>query len=234
MPAEEDSPASGPPAQSSPMSKTDVALVDCDGVLAGFFEGMAELVLRTAGVEILPEDFSGSWSFSTELEEVLKRKGCIDPNVMCAHVRQEMMAPGFCLGLPLLGHAVEMVESLWGTFDRVLIVTSPYSSNPTWMEERCVWLNRHLGVERKDVVLTDSKEFVYGSLFIDDKPENVRSWGARWGGGTRSVTPALLWGTPFNRKDDAGLRRVDGWEALLSIIDGLQPPRNAGWSYASQ
>lgn len=201
------------------MANTDVVILDCDGVLSGYFEGFCDLVMEHAGVSLCAEDFSGNWDFSKELEDVLRQKGVLDPNMVAARIRKRMREPGFCLCLPVYPYAQQMVECLQRVFDRVLVVTSPLTGSPTWMEERSQWLLQHAGVSRKDVIHCDDKQFVYGSLFIDDKPLNVRTWGSRWGRGSKRVTPALLWGTPFNRKDTSDLRRIDGWEELQGIVE---------------
>lgn len=59
---------------------------------------------------------------------------------------------------------------------RVVWVTSPWYSSPTWCSDRITWLNKHFGSGTSDVVFTSDKTLVKGLTLVDDALHNVISW----------------------------------------------------------
>jgi 5'(3')-deoxyribonucleotidase len=133
-------------------------LLDCDGVLADFVAP----VIAWAGGDPYTRDSITDF-------DILKAWGIehrqSDLDAMCA-------VPGFCESLAVIPGAQAAVERLRRNFE-VVIVTSPYSNVPTWTSERITWLNRHFGIDKRDVVFCKRKELVRGDALVDDAIHNL-------------------------------------------------------------
>jgi len=200
-----------------------ILLLDCDAVLSDFFAGVARVCMEETGLDLRTEDFSGEWSFTREIEDVLRRKGDLQPAMSASKIRTRILQRGFCANLPPLPGARESLASLQEMVE-VIVVTSPMEHASHWRQERVEWLRREMGLPDEAVILCERKDLIFGDLFVDDKPTNVRRWRDRWGSGTRAVTPALLWDTPFNRRNTSDMRRVMGWSDLLQVVESRCAP----------
>ena len=139
------------------------------------------------------------------------------PHVLRARVDAHVIRPDFCSLITPRTEAIEAVAELRQIAD-VYVVTSPWTSSPTWVYERTRWIERHFGIPPKNVIHTAAKHLVHGDLLLDDKPSHVESWGERWPDGF-----ALLYGMPHNR-DAEGLTRVD-WDDVITVARALVAAR---------
>lgn len=202
-------------------------LVDVDGVIADFVQGVLDVVYQETGLLIYPADIT-EWDFLRNLDSILKEKGLSNAISYAARIRQRVLQPGFCAGLKPFPEAVETLNKLKEKC-KVTLLTTPFFGNPYWKEERTVWAQKHLG--RVDVVHIRDKSPHWGDVFIDDKPDHVRAWGKRWSTGPVNASPALLWDTHQNRST-TDLRRITTWSEVTELIEaqihGL-PGSTCGW-----
>lgn len=120
------------------------------------------------------------------------------------HVIHSVMEhPGFYAELEPLPGAVEALDQMmWNGFE-VLIVTSPWPSNPTCASDKIDWAVKHFGKPwAKRVVITSDKTVVVGDYLIDDKPTitgylNDPAW------------RHILFDQPYNREIDQP--RMSDW-----------------------
>lgn len=196
-----------------------VALIDSDGVLSGFVEGVYRLVREEAGTTLCDQDFSPSWNFLSELPRVLEAKGVSKANVVTSQVLRRMEEPGFCLSLPVLPGSVDAMKRLASKY-QLYIATSPWWSFPHWMPERTRWIQQHYGLSASRIIHISDKHLLRGDLLVDDKPSTVRKWAAINDCTNPAFSPALLWSTYFNQGDEGtGLRRVGSWEEVFALAD---------------
>lgn len=194
-----------------------VALINCDGVLAGFYQGVFRLVKEETGVELVESDFPPTWGFLNELPRVLAAHGVSKSNVATSQVLQRMSEPGFCASLPPLPGAIDAMHRL-STRYRIYIATSPWWSFPHWMHERTRWVQSHLGFRASSVIHLSDKELLRGNLLLDDKPDTVRKWAAVNHCQNPAVSPALLWHTYFNEGEPSDdLRRIRTWAEVFEL-----------------
>ncbi len=182
----------------SPGSKPTVVL-DCDGLLSDFL-GAAELVLHHMLREYCPMRNAPEWS---------PWQKYIPGDSAQAEFADMLGQRGVCAGMKPLVRAEQMTQ-LREIAD-VVVVTAPWPNSETWMSERSEWLYKHYQIDK--IVHTADKEYVWANFFVDDKPENVRAWNARWG------TGGYLWDTPQNQHA-TDLPRLLTWGALLALVRG--------------
>lgn len=86
---------------------------------------------------------------------------------------------------------------------KVLFCTSPWTNCKVWDNIRRKWLKENFdALGREDIIITAAKEFVYGDIFIDDKPSTVKKWYNRW---NKFECKALLYESVFNINDPEAL-----------------------------
>lgn len=126
--------------------------------------------------------------------------------------------PKWWRDLPVVEGAEEGVQAFQNAGHRLFFVTSPYESCPDWHSARVEWLSRNFGIHSDQVVATRSKQWVYGDVFIDDKPGMVKAWSRRHRHGHAYV---------YYREEvpSEGLRQFT-WhpDVLRSVINLLEVP----------
>lgn len=138
-------------------------LLDCDGVLADLVGRLCEeLALR--GFKKTPEDVKHvqlALSYSAE-------------EMRASH--EIMSAPGFCHGLAWYEGAREFVRDLTKHNFETHVVTAPFKTSPTWMNERLAWLAPEVPSERVHFVAGKYKHLFRGDVLVEDHPTTAHDW----------------------------------------------------------
>ena len=178
-----------------------IFLVDVDGPLADFVAASLEIINEGLKTPYVKEDIKTYKIFKTIPEEYRPKwlKRC--------------QAPGFCQTIPVVDGAREAVKWMreWG---QVKIVSAPMWDAPTWVYDRCKWLEA-LGIDRGEIHFTDDKAGVDGDVFIDDLSGNLTSWANRHPSGI-----PVLWGMPYN-EGCVDFSVVSSWGEALVHLRGL-------------
>lgn len=108
------------------------------------------------------------------------------------------------------------------------IVSAP-SRNPDSATDKIRWCERHLGINRRRVILTGQKHLLRGDVFLDDWKDNLLRF--------REANPAAFIGTihmPANAAAPVNFRAMDhtnyvaAWgaltDAVASFVRGLRNP----------
>lgn len=183
-----------------------IVLLDCDGVLADFVEGLCS-ELASRGFQRRPEEIL-HWdlSLSLELEEL-----------RAAH--DIMSTPGFCHSLSWYRGAREFVSRLPA---EVHVLTAPFRNGATWMHERMSWLAGSVAADRVHFVAGKYKHLVRGNVLVEDHPQNAVEWLDAHPSGV-----AVLIDRPWNRPGAAEwtlhrrMYRAESFERALEIVEGL-------------
>lgn len=178
-------------------------LLDCDGVLSDFTSSAIAVVNDMFDTKYKPEhvtafDFTASLGLAREQGAAVKRR--------------IGSTPGFCLHMRPYPGAREAIAEL-RKLAEVYIVTSPWNSNPTWMHERELWLERHVGIPHSQVVHTSAKHLVRGDVFVDDKLEAVERWQCE-----HARSSGVLWRTMHNIHESWIGRTANSWDALIEMV----------------
>ncbi len=181
------------------MSK--IVLLDVDGVLCDFVSGVMRSVATCSDERADLSD----WDFLGKLSSHAKRAYLADS-----------AKPGFCYGLEPLPGAVTGVQQLLADGHDLVAVTAPLLHCPTWEGERRAWLWKHFGIAAREVIFTSRKDLVHGDVLVDDKPEHVKDWSARWG------KTGVLWAQAYNKKhasrDGTSIIRTDDWQHVREYL----------------
>lgn len=180
-------------------------LLDVDGVLCDFIDGVLDLVHETTGRRHTREhvtafDFAASLKLSRDEAALVKKAISYRAN--------------WWSSLPVLDGAQLGVERLREVAE-VFIVTSPWNSCPTWLHEREAWLKRHFQIPHSHVLVGSAKHIVAGHMLVDDKTETLRDWSRAHGhlGGI-----GVQWQTPHNRADEWAGLSTQSWDELLGWV----------------
>lgn len=165
-------------------------LLDCDGVLADFLS----TVLREAGTGKEPKDIT-DWDL----------KKCLTPDEHRRVSRTLSESPHIAREMDVMPGAQAAVLAMRDYGFTVVVVTSPWISNPTWEHQRRKWLGRHFGVRPDDIVSTASKHLVDGAVLVDDKLSTVERWQQ-----TRD-RPAVLFRHPY--APATSIASIDAWDS---------------------
>lgn len=176
-------------------------LIDVDGVLCNFIVKCVNFVNRKKNACVKYEDV---------IDDIIKYswwdKEC----------EKFVQAPGFCSDLPLIEDAQWGVKTLRAFGEKIIFVTSPYKSSPTWCFDRTQWLVEHFQADRDDVILCHDKRYVNGKVLIDDKPKNVYDWEEY------QYQPGILFSQPQNVKlgkyDSHKFTRANSWKEVVNIL----------------
>lgn len=186
-------------------------LLDVDGLIADFTTPYLMCVRMATGRHI-PDDWEAStWDVAEDLG--LSEQEQKDADML-------MAAPNMAYLFNPLPGAVEGVNRLIAVAD-VCFVTAPFRLSPTWVFDRSRWLEKFFGEHGKKVVPTHEKHRVYGDIFVDDKPANVREFKKAW-----PTSSALYWSTQRTRQPD--LVNVSSWQSILlevQIRSNAQVPK---------
>lgn len=131
------------------------------------------------------------------------------PKELHARAHELMNSSEFWRDMPVKRGAREAVDALRRMGHEIIVVTTPWASCPTWESERRDWLKRNLDIPRRNVLMGERKDLVFGDVLVDDKPANVSDWYAAWG------RPAVIVNVPSNAAFE--------WEWRAdSVLDGLE------------
>lgn len=138
-------------------------LVDLDGICADLLRRVLGVIHRDWGVELRVEDIT---TFQVPNHV---------PGMSRSQFYKILNRPGFFDNLPLIDGALEAVHALRdGGRNEVLICSSP--AGPDSARGKLTWCERHLGVPRKQVILTNRKTLIDADWIIDDRPETLEEW----------------------------------------------------------
>lgn len=171
-------------------------LLDCDGVLADFVGGAAEVHGKSA--EIMSWDFWHEWGLEPE----------------------EFWAPlatrEFWLGLKPYRWSNDLIDGLRSA-GNVSIVTAPMHLNT----EICVgakldWLESYFGIRPEDVIFTRKKWIMAGRnrVLIDDSDDNC---GKFWNAGGSAIIFPQPWNVSAGRNYQHVLNQVSYMGGSISV-----------------
>lgn len=166
-------------------------LLDCDGVLADFWEGAYKAHNRPYNVdEVKHWDFWETWGITAE------------------EFWEPLRGEAFWDGLPKYPWSDKLYDELC-ELGRVVIVTSP-SNCPYASTGKTKWLQRNFGVRPKDIFIGGNKDLMArpSNLLIDDYPVNIEKFKAE-GGHT------ILFPQPWNGNDGDYLTVLDEAERMI-------------------
>lgn len=93
------------------------------------------------------------------------------PEEIVVAIQEIMDRPGFYDELSPIEGWVDAMHEIQDEGHEVFIVTSPWVTNPTCVQDKFNWVARHLGEEwRSRVIITKDKTLVRGDVLVDDKP----------------------------------------------------------------
>jgi|SRR5690606_32734157 len=175
-------------------------LLDVDGVIADFNGLYLKIVEYLFGIKASAEmltDWSGGKSLGLSAAQE-------------AEVTKVLVGPGMAYMIEPYQGAVTAVRHLAEKAE-VFFVTSPFLGSRTWATDRYEWLKQHFGALANNYVSTSEKQVVYGDVFVDDKPDNVKKWSKAW-----PSKVALLWDCPHNRLEPQ--IRALGWPDVFRFV----------------
>lgn len=181
--------------------KPQVIVFDCDGPLNTFDEEFLEITRPiTTQEELLA---LGDWDIFKLLSRDELNYGF-----------KILAEAGFWGNLKPKQSAQTMIEELRREGHTILFCTAPWEGCKDWDNVRRDWLKKHFNAKgREDVVITSAKEFVWGDVFVDDKPANIIKWNARW---MSKGSKSFLYETLSNKHDKTA---VELWPRVR-VIDG--------------
>jgi len=188
-------------------STPQVILLDCDGPLNMFDEHFLKIARpHTTQQELLN---LGDWDYF----KLLSRDET-------AEAFRALSKSEFWETIPPRPSAIATVNELRDRGHTIVFCTAPWEGCKTWEHIRRNWLKKHFNAKGKeDIIITAAKEFVYGDIFIDDKPENVLKWNKRW---ISKGCKSFLFETLSNKNDATAvdlyprISVIDGkWEAIV-------------------
>lgn len=131
------------------------------------------------------------------------------PQAVVDAIQAIMDHPGFYAELHPVEGWIDAMHEIAADGHEVFIVTSPWLTNPTCVQDKLDWVAWHLGEKwRERVIITKDKTLVRGDLLVDDKPEIHGVATPSW--------EHILFDQPYNR----GLqqRRLLNWADWRSLI----------------
>lgn len=188
----------------------EIILVDMDGVLADYTQG----VLDSMGLhypEMIRLPYEAHVEFDTHK---------VYPTELHEQIRELTYRKGFFAGLKPIEGALEGIQWLTEEGYDIRICTSPLRRWQHCVAEKYEWVAAYLGsgfVER--MILTRDKSLVWGAYLIDDRPNPAEH---------AVVSPPwihLLYDQPYNR-NVTGIQRVT-WRELIrtGIVHNIKEER---------
>lgn len=181
---------------------TKLILVDQDGVLADFEQGVHHLWQQKFG-ECLPLKGVRTHFYLADDLPDLKNE-----------LYQIYSEVGFFEHLPPMDGAIEALNWLVDHGYDVRICTAPINAYRNCVAEKFMWVERHLGLDwTKRMILTKDKTWVRGDVLIDDKPYVTGSLPALW--------THWLYDQPYNRQIDKPRicwTDTDTWRSLVQAL----------------
>jgi len=184
-------------------------LCDVDGVIADFTGLYMNATEQALGYRFRREDLK-EWDIGKAMhlsqDEKNKVHGILD-------------MPGMGKHLQPYPNAVAGAKKIMGMVDEFYFVTSPLSSNPTWVMDRDEWIDKYFGKgQSKKIIYTHDKYPICGSFLLDDKPQHISEWKKEWPNGV-----GIIWDQPYNDTGDAkqGVR-VYNWSQVELLVKGMR------------
>lgn len=184
------------------MARRTRVLLDVDEVIADF----VGYYLKVAGRKMFQE-YNHSQVTQWCIPEALRL-----PDWAKREVDYELRRPGTALKLEVLPDAKDAVIAMSEIAD-IVFVTSPYVGSQTWANDRYEWLRHHFGDLAEHTVFARHKAPIVGEVFVDDRPENLKSWIAE------NTGAAIVWDKPHNQEFDHPLvKRMNQWEDVIRTV----------------
>jgi 5'-nucleotidase len=174
-------------------------LVDMDGVLADFEGAFLDIYRRNyPDKPFIPLAERNSFYLRDQYAPELR-----------SFIEGIYNSPGFYLDLPLIKGSAEGLQEMISTGHDVWICTAPSSSNPTCIQDKFDWLNRHFGSDlTKKLIVTGDKTIVRGDILIDDRPEVTGAQEPSW--------QHILYSQPYNANITSKRRLTwDNWRSVI-------------------
>ena len=180
-------------------------LIDADGVLCDFINPFLDMANKVTGLNKTVHDLAG-WDMLP-----------MYPPEKHAEILENLVKPGWCLGLKPYPGAREAVEELRTMF-KVYCVTAPWTSE-TWCWERTKWLIDNMGFDKHEVIHAHDKWLIHGHTLIDDKAETLVKWCEATGMVGILITQPYNKG--FNCDAYPSIWRADNWEQVLEFVQEI-------------
>lgn len=182
--------------------KRKVILVDMDGVLADFEQG----ILNASEQKFHP----------SQVIPLTERKSFFVvqdyPLQLRPSVQEIYKTPGFFENLPVIPGGRESLEQMKALGHEVFICTMAIVQYDNCVLEKYNWVAKHLGEEwTEKMILTRDKTLVRGHILIDDKPHYRGVQEPSW--------EHVLYDAPYNRSI-LGKRRLT-WETWQDVLAEL-------------
>lgn len=177
----------------------EIALIDCDGVLADFVGHILSYIESS----VTPDKIE-NWNLFSHLPSKDRKRASAALN---DHL--------FWRTLPVLDGAPEGVKAIRDKGYHVVVMTSPWNGCPHWHEARLSWLQDQFQVSFSDVLVGHRKYMVDASFFLDDKPQNIEHYKRHFG--HRRI---YLMDHTYNKGCTTGIRVT--WDTLPGLIPSLK------------
>lgn len=130
------------------------------------------------------------------------------PEVVQA-IEEIMNHPGFYANMEPIEGWIDAMHDMRAEDHDVFLVTSPWLTNPTCVQDKLDSVAHHLGEWwRGRVIITKDKTLVHGDFLIDDKPEISGVHTPSW--------EHILFDQPYNA--DFPQRRIEKWSDWRETI----------------
>jgi 5'(3')-deoxyribonucleotidase len=179
----------------------DRILVDVDEVIGDWLTPCLDIAEKVSGRRLNPADFD-HWDIIEKMNEGEARA-----------VLHAMAQPGFAYYLKPHKGAQDFIAQL-KTLGDVRILTAQHFSSPTWTYDRNRWLWELFGIEPGHVTYTHEKYAHHGRVLIDDKPEHIVNWRAKW-----PAELPILWHIPNTASFQYDGLRAHTWEQVLVAVE---------------
>lgn len=190
-------------------------LVDMDGTICDFVSGYYHVALY---------EHPQLWNALPEKEDIhtfFIEESIENPTPRILQQAADVVNhPTIFLDLPPIEGAVDGVKLLQNSTDReVFFLSAPHVTNFNSYNQKAEWIERHFGSEWvKRLMLVRDKTLVDGVVLIDDKPDPLGKYAAKW--------EHILYNQCYNQtqKETKGKYRMYGWSPesvnqLLSYIN---------------
>lgn len=137
-------------------------------------------------------------------------------NTECDVIHKVLSEPGFYADLQPIPGAIRAMQDLSTDGHDVRICTSPWVTNPTCVQDKFDWVERHLGREwLSQIIMTNDKAMVAADVLIDDRPDIPGAWAATWN--------QVLFDQPYNGDPENSIPRprIRDWAEWRSVIEPL-------------
>lgn len=176
-------------------------LVDVDEVIGDWLTPCLDIAEKVSGRRLNPANID-HWDVIEHMHEDEARA-----------VLYAMAQPGFAYHIKPHKGAQEFIAQLKALGD-VRILTAQYFNSPTWTYDRNRWLWENFSLQPDHVTYTHEKYAHHGSVLLDDKPDHIVKWGAKW----PNELP-ILWHTPNTAFFQYEGLRAFTWDQVLVAVE---------------